>query len=158
MPDRNNLPVYIIPSAATNEITSMVNRSVENVRNCVQAAKSFIEKISQGEKILLARISSMGNIEDSNKLLKKFADTIVQINTKTSDINELVSKTELLSLKRFHRICTSRRTRQRFCCGRRKSGGPVKSSFMSISADIENLFSFVQGIEEASQEQEIGIR
>jgi len=85
-------------SAAINEITSMVNRTAENARESTEVAKSASEKSEIGQNTMNKLVKAMETIQESNVQLQNIAGIINQINTKTAVINDIVSKTELLSL------------------------------------------------------------
>ena len=85
-------------SAAINEITSMVNRTAENARESTTVAQSASAKAEDGQKTMLKLVAAMETIQESNVQLQNIAVIINQINTKTAVINDIVSKTELLSL------------------------------------------------------------
>ncbi len=85
-------------SAAINQITSMVNRTAENARESTTVAKSASEKAEDGQKTMHKLVNAMETIQESNTQLQNIAGIINQINAKTAVINDIVSKTELLSL------------------------------------------------------------
>jgi methyl-accepting chemotaxis protein len=85
-------------SAALDEITSMINRTSENARASLQVAKESSQKAEEGEKIMMRMVAAMEVIQESSAQLQNIANIITQINSKTAVINEIVSKTELLSL------------------------------------------------------------
>ena len=85
-------------SAALDEITSMINRTSENARASLQVAKESSQKAEEGEKIMMRMVAAMEVIQESSTQLQNIANIISQINSKTAVINEIVSKTELLSL------------------------------------------------------------
>jgi methyl-accepting chemotaxis protein len=85
-------------SAAINEITSMLNRTSENARESTNVAKNASQKAEEGLKIMENLVNAMETIQQSNKQLQDIANIISQINAKTAVINDIVSKTELLSL------------------------------------------------------------
>ncbi len=85
-------------SASIEEITSMVNRTAENARESTNVAKSASDKAEEGQITMRKLVSAMETIQDSNAQLQNIATIINQINAKTAVINDIVSKTELLSL------------------------------------------------------------
>lgn len=85
-------------SAAIDEITSMINRTSENAKASLQVAKESSMKAEEGEKIMERMVAAMEAIQESSAQLQNIANIITQINSKTAVINEIVSKTELLSL------------------------------------------------------------
>ena len=85
-------------SAALDEITSMINRTSENAKASLQVAKESSQKAEEGEKIMVRMVAAMEAIQESSAQLQNIANIITQINSKTAVINDIVSKTELLSL------------------------------------------------------------
>jgi methyl-accepting chemotaxis protein len=85
-------------TAAINEITSMVNRTTENANESTKIAKDSSVKAEQGQKIMNDLVSSMEAIQESSAQLQDFSNMIAQIHSKTAVINDIVAKTELLSL------------------------------------------------------------
>lgn len=85
-------------SAAINEITSMISRTAENAKESTEMAQTASNKADDGQKIMLELVNSMETIQESNIKLQNIVIIINQINTKTAVINDIVSKTELLSL------------------------------------------------------------
>jgi methyl-accepting chemotaxis protein len=85
-------------SAAIDEITSMINRTSENAKESLTVAKESSKKAEEGEKIMERMVAAMEAIQESSAQLTNIANIISQINSKTAVINEIVSKTELLSL------------------------------------------------------------
>ncbi len=85
-------------TAAINEITSMVNRTVENVNHSTNVAKSASKQAEEGQTIMKKLVHAMETIQESSGQLQNISEIIKQISTKTVVINDIVSKTELLSL------------------------------------------------------------
>jgi methyl-accepting chemotaxis protein len=85
-------------SAAVNEISSMINRTSENAKETLNVVKNASGKTKEGEKIMERLAKAMETIQESSTQLQNIAGIINQINVKTAVINDIVSKTELLSL------------------------------------------------------------
>lgn len=85
-------------SAAVNEITSMINRTSENAKETLEVVRNASGQAKDGEKIMARLAQAMETIQESSSQLQNIAGIIAQINTKTTVINDIVSKTELLSL------------------------------------------------------------
>ncbi|WP_186649286.1 HAMP domain-containing methyl-accepting chemotaxis protein [Fluviispira vulneris] len=85
-------------SAAINEITSMVNRTTENATQSTIVAKAASEKAEEGQATMKRLVKAMDTIQESNVQLQNITGIIGQIHTKTAVINDIVAKTELLSL------------------------------------------------------------
>ena len=62
------------------------------------------DKAEEGQITMRKLVTAMETIQDSNAQLQNIATIINQINAKTAVINDIVSKTELLSLNAFDRI------------------------------------------------------
>ncbi|WP_186649290.1 HAMP domain-containing methyl-accepting chemotaxis protein [Fluviispira vulneris] len=85
-------------TAAVNEITSMVNRTSENARHSNEVAKGAAAKAEEAQITMQRLVTAMDTIQESSSQLQNIADVIAEINTKTKVINDIVNKTELLSL------------------------------------------------------------
>ena len=85
-------------SAAINQISSMINRTSENTKSSLQIAINTTEKTKKGEDIMNHLEKAMETIEESSQQLQNIGEIIKQISGKTAVINDIVSKTELLSL------------------------------------------------------------
>lgn len=85
-------------TAAINEINSMVNKTNENVSESSKIAKESYYKAEQGQKVMNDLVVSMDAIHESSAQLQYFSQIIKQIHEKTAVINDIVAKTELLSL------------------------------------------------------------
>lgn len=85
-------------SAAIDQISSMINRTAENATSTLLVSKNASDKAKEGEKIMNHLEKAMETIEESSTQLQNIAVIITQINTKTAVINDIVAKTELLSL------------------------------------------------------------
>ncbi len=85
-------------SAAINQISSMINRTAENTKSSLKIAIDTTEKTKKGEDIMNHLEKAMETIEESSQQLQNIGDIIKQISAKTAVINDIVSKTELLSL------------------------------------------------------------
>ncbi|APJ03305.1 HAMP domain-containing methyl-accepting chemotaxis protein [Silvanigrella aquatica] len=85
-------------TAAVNQISSMINRTNENAKETLNVVKNASEKTKEGEKIMGRLAKAMETIQESSTQLQNIAEIIKQINAKTAVINDIVSKTELLSL------------------------------------------------------------
>ncbi len=85
-------------TAAINEISSMVNRTAENAKESNNVAQKASDKAQTGQETMKNLVEAMESIQEANDQLQNIAEIIKQINTKTTVINDIVSKTELLSL------------------------------------------------------------
>ena len=85
-------------TAAINQMTSTVNNTTGNTKELYEVSKSSSEKAENGKMIMTHLVTSVETIQKSNEQLQDISEIIVQINSKTTVINEIVAKTELLSL------------------------------------------------------------
>ncbi len=84
------------------EQTKNMKKNIEetnlNTTNSSKIVTLLNDKSIEGHHTINAMLSSVGNIKNSNKNLEKISDFIKNIAQKAIVINEIVSKTELLSL------------------------------------------------------------
>lgn len=85
-------------SAAVNQISSMVNKTANNASESSKLSLGVSEKIKYGQLTMDRLVAAMESIQESNNQLQVISEIIGQINLKTAVINDIVSKTELLSL------------------------------------------------------------
>ncbi|WP_130610542.1 methyl-accepting chemotaxis protein [Fluviispira sanaruensis] len=86
----------------TNQImkalTSMISQTTDNANECSNISTHVKKEISEGNMIMEKLANAVAEIRETNKELMQISEMIDQISTKTNVINEIVSKTELLSL------------------------------------------------------------
>lgn len=85
-------------SAALSEILSMVTRTLENVTESRSISNAIVKETENGSTSMEKMSKAMEKIEETNVSLEEMRKIIGQIYSKTSIINNIVSKTELLSL------------------------------------------------------------
>ncbi|WP_186647621.1 methyl-accepting chemotaxis protein [Fluviispira vulneris] len=85
-------------SASLTQILAMINRTVENVQSSKVTATNVSNEAQEGNQAMERMEKAVIKIEETNTSLEEIRKIINQINTKTSLINDIVSKTELLSL------------------------------------------------------------
>lgn len=81
-----------------DEVTGILANSEENINVSIGIIEKSSYEAETGEKIMQNFVDSMNAIQESSTQLQDIANIISQIEIKTEVINEIVSKTELLSL------------------------------------------------------------
>lgn len=79
-------------------ITNLVQKTADNAEKSTNVATNASFKADDGLITMNKLVTAMESIQDSNAQLQNIATIIDQINTKTTLINDIVSKTEMLSL------------------------------------------------------------
>ncbi|KAB8029773.1 methyl-accepting chemotaxis protein [Fluviispira multicolorata] len=86
----------------TNQImgtlTGMISQTTSNANECSNISNHVKNEITEGNLIMERLANAVSEIRETNKELEQISEMINQINTKTNVINEIVMKTELLSL------------------------------------------------------------
>ncbi len=85
-------------ASAISEISSMIGRTFELTNNSKSLANSIAAKTSHSENSMKDLTNSMKGIQEASKMLNEIGAIINEIELKSRIINEIVSKTELLSL------------------------------------------------------------
>ncbi|KAB8040961.1 hypothetical protein GCL60_03235 [Silvanigrella paludirubra] len=85
-------------AAAIAEVTSMIARTSKLTEQSGELAHIIAEGTQNGEESVKRMVTSMEAIQESSQRLSDIETIIKQIESKTMVINEIVSKTELLSL------------------------------------------------------------
>ncbi len=83
--------------SALNEMSSMLNQTSENSKKSQETAREVSEKSKSGTATVKKMVHSMNSISEASKNLEAIAQAIHQIKDKTSMINAIVFKTQLLS-------------------------------------------------------------
>lgn len=83
--------------AAMEEMSSMVDQTQNYVQSSINDLGDVNEKISAGKTTLNELINSMGEINKSSEKIQDIEKIIEMIDEKTSIINDIVFKTQLLS-------------------------------------------------------------
>lgn len=84
--------------AAVSQVTSMIGRTAQLTEESTHLADNIFQKASHGKVSIENMASSMEEIYRSSVQLKEIEKIILEIEKKTQVINDIVSKTELLSL------------------------------------------------------------
>lgn len=85
-------------SASLNEISSMLNKTSESSSSSKKLSEDSTNKVEESKSVINKLVTAMEQIQDSNQELQNISLIINEINTKASLINDIVAKTELLSL------------------------------------------------------------
>lgn len=85
-------------SAALSEILAMNEQTVANIAESRELSLHVSEEAISGNVAMEAMAYAVDQIKDTNKALEEMRKIIGHINSKTSVIHDIVSKTELLSL------------------------------------------------------------
>lgn len=83
--------------SALSEMSSMLAMTGENVRHSLQSIDQSREKTEEGKQIMQQLGSAMEAIQRTNVHLQEVTKVIEDINSKTTVINDIVFKTQLLS-------------------------------------------------------------
>lgn len=84
-------------AATVNEINAMLSRTVQNADNSLITVRAVSSKADAGLGIMSEMTRAMTSIRNSNTQLEKLTQIIEAISSKTSIINDIVFKTQLLS-------------------------------------------------------------
>jgi len=80
------------------EISSMISQTNNNLRECTDIAGKVSSKSEQGNQIMTRLASAMDAVSNSNHQLQSIANIISEVSAKTMVINDIVFKTQLLSI------------------------------------------------------------
>lgn len=83
--------------AAIAEILSMVSQTSDFSQQSISASHSMTEKTQEGSRIIHRLSKSISSIQQANAQLMEMANIIQEISNKTTVINDIVFKTQLLS-------------------------------------------------------------
>lgn len=84
-------------TASMEQLSTTVAQSVAELNKCVQLASGVNTKADQGAGVMNRLVNSMEVIEEANKKLNELGSIFEEISSKTSVINDIVFKTQLLS-------------------------------------------------------------
>lgn len=84
-------------ASALSEMSSMISKTADNSKKSLDSATVVTERTSAGKEIMNKMTQAMTEIEKSNASIQEIAAIIQDINAKTSVINDIVFKTQLLS-------------------------------------------------------------
>jgi methyl-accepting chemotaxis protein len=185
--------------AAMSEMSSMISQTGEYAKQCLESARKASNDAETGQEIMQRLVSSMEAIQEANSQLQEMSDIIAQISSKTTVINDIVFKTQLLSFNASIEAARAGQHGRGFAVvaeevgnlaelsgnaakeiqalieesrkkvdniidsnGDRVSEGKHVSSqalntFNSISESVGDVNTQIEGINNATKEQEIGV-
>ncbi|KAB8033719.1 methyl-accepting chemotaxis protein [Fluviispira multicolorata] len=85
-------------ASAISQVTSMISRTSSLTSNSENLSQTISNQIALGNKAVTDMVSSMDAIQEASQKLSEIEEIIIQIEKKATVINEIVTKTELLSL------------------------------------------------------------
>jgi methyl-accepting chemotaxis protein len=85
-------------AAAISEVTSMILRTSTLTLNSENLSNTINKQTEAGNEAVKEMVSTMESIQEASKKLSEIEEIIIQIENKAMVINDIVSKTELLSL------------------------------------------------------------
>ncbi len=85
-------------AAAIEEVTSMIARTSTLTHNSEELSRTISQQTEEGNKAVNDMVASMAAIQEASQKLSEIEEIIIQIENKAMVINDIVSKTELLSL------------------------------------------------------------
>lgn len=186
--------------ASMTEMSGMLTTSSSNARICKELSAEANMKSKVGKDIMQEMVNSMSAIEASNAQLQNMISIIEDISAKTTVINDIVFKTQILSFNASIEAKSAGQYGRGFSVIAGEVGGLAQLSgnaakeingllensqrnmgqilsqtgervkegraivnralntFNEISDDIQSISSQVQGISEATREQEEGIK
>ncbi len=127
-------------TAAINQMNSTINNTTLNTKELFEVSKASLNRSDNGKSIMSNLVVAMESINKSNDQLQEISQIITQINTKTTVINDIVSKTELLSLNASIESARAGEQGKGFAVVAEEVGNLAKISGKS-SNEIQNLIS-----------------
>ena len=85
-------------AAAISEVTSMIARTSSLTLNSENLSNTISKQTESGNEAVKDMVASMQAIQEASQKLSEIEEIIIQIENKAMVINDIVSKTELLSL------------------------------------------------------------
>lgn len=84
--------------SSMSEITSMIAQTGQNVKECSDISQKVASRTDEGSRIMERMVSSMESIHQANSQLQNMANIINEVSNRTMVINDIVFKTQLLSI------------------------------------------------------------
>lgn len=84
--------------SSMSEISSMIAQTNTNVKECTQIASRVTSRSEQGNQTMRKLASAMDAVNHANSQLQNMANIINEVSAKTMVINDIVFKTQLLSI------------------------------------------------------------
>lgn len=127
-------------SAALSEILAMNEQTVANIAESRELSLHVSEEAISGNVAMEAMAYAVDQIKETNKALEEMRKIIGHINSKTSVIHDIVSKTELLSLNASIEAARAGEFGKGFAVVAEEVGNLAKTSG-TAAKDIEALIS-----------------
>lgn len=83
--------------SALAEMGSMISQTANNAKTSMESVQKVNSKAKEGENIMEEMMYSFRSIQEASQQLQKISDIILEISKKTTIINDIVFKTQLLS-------------------------------------------------------------
>ena len=84
--------------SSMSEITSMIAQTGQNVKECTDISQKVASRTEDGSRIMERMVASMESIQQANGQLQNMANIINEVSNRTMVINDIVFKTQLLSI------------------------------------------------------------
>lgn len=84
--------------SSMSEISSMISQTSQHVKECTEITQEVTERTDEGGAIMRRLVSAMEAIQEANAQLQAMAGIINEVSSKTMVINDIVFKTQLLSI------------------------------------------------------------
>ncbi|RZA18353.1 MAG: hypothetical protein EOP10_21235, partial [Proteobacteria bacterium] len=84
--------------SSMSQITSMIAQTNTNVKECTQIASRVSNRSEQGNQTMRKLVTAMDAVNHANSQLQNMANIINEVSAKTMVINDIVFKTQLLSI------------------------------------------------------------
>lgn len=84
--------------SSMSEISSMIAQTTQNTKDCTEIASRVSGKSEQGNQVMRRLATAMDAVHHANGQLQNMAHIINEVSAKTMVINDIVFKTQLLSI------------------------------------------------------------
>ncbi len=84
--------------SSMSEISSMIAQTTQNTKDCTEIAARVTNKSEQGNQVMRRLSTAMDAVHHANGQLQNMAHIINEVSAKTMVINDIVFKTQLLSI------------------------------------------------------------
>lgn len=131
-------------TSSMQELTTMIESSVQELNKCMELADSVNSKADQGTDVMNRLVGSMEVIEEANMRLNELGTIFEEISSKTSVINDIVFKTQLLSFNASIEAARAGQHGRGFSVVAEEIGNLAQMSGKSAT-EISNLLSSSEG-------------
>jgi methyl-accepting chemotaxis protein len=131
-------------TSSMQELTTMIESSVKELNKCMELADSVNSKADQGTDVMNRLVGSMEVIEEANMRLNELGTIFEEISSKTSVINDIVFKTQLLSFNASIEAARAGQHGRGFSVVAEEIGNLAQMSGKSAT-EISNLLSSSEG-------------